>query len=357
MRVVQLIDTLNTGGAERLAVSYANLLAKDTKGSYLCTTRGEGLLKATLNDKVGYLFLNRKYIIDFRAIAKFLSFIKKNKITVVHAHATSFFFATVIKCCYPKLKIIWHDHYGKSESLANRPVLFIKYCSLLFNQIIVVNQKLLDWASSKTWCENIRYLPNIVTLDNCSPSTMLKGNSGKRILCLANLRPQKDHLNLFSAMLLVNKMYPDWTLHCVGLDFKDDYSREIKQYVSANNLEEVIYFYDSRPDIKNIIKQSDIGVLSSKSEGLPITLLEYGFLGLPVIATHVGNCELVITSDKMGQLIPSNNSKALSKALMYYIAHETIRRASGLYLKKHIQSQFTSDTIKGELLKIYKKIS
>ena len=90
---------------------------------------------------------------------------------------------------------------------------------------------------------------------------------------------------------------------------------------------------------------------------MPITLLEYGFLGLPVIATHVGNCELVITSDKMGQLIPSNDSKVLSKALMYYIAHETIRRASGLYLKKHIQSQFTSDAVKGELLKIYNKIS
>ena len=48
MRVLQLIDCLRSGGAERMSVTYANALAKRIEGSFLCCTRKEGLLKKQL---------------------------------------------------------------------------------------------------------------------------------------------------------------------------------------------------------------------------------------------------------------------------------------------------------------------
>ena len=68
MKVLQLIDSLNSGGAERVAVNFANALVNKIEKSYLCTTRQEGVLKLNLNSQVGYLFLQKRSVIDFKAI-------------------------------------------------------------------------------------------------------------------------------------------------------------------------------------------------------------------------------------------------------------------------------------------------
>ncbi len=70
MRVLQLIDSLRPGGAERMAVSYANLLHKKEQGSYICCTRGEGELKDQLSPEIGYLFLNKRSTLDIKAVTK-----------------------------------------------------------------------------------------------------------------------------------------------------------------------------------------------------------------------------------------------------------------------------------------------
>src|SRR5690606_12607902 len=109
MRILQLIDSLDAGGAERMAVNYANVLSELISYSALVTTRKEGALRAQLSDKVGYLFLNRKGKIGIRAVLKLRKFIKQHKVDVIHAHSTSFFVAVMVKLLYPKVKIVWHD--------------------------------------------------------------------------------------------------------------------------------------------------------------------------------------------------------------------------------------------------------
>ncbi|GAL61464.1 glycosyltransferase [Algibacter lectus] len=91
MKVLQLIDSLEAGGAERVAVNYANGLVHMIDASYLCTTRAEGLLKGELNKDVGYLFLNKKKTIDVKAIKRLHQFIKNEDIDIIHAHGSSFF--------------------------------------------------------------------------------------------------------------------------------------------------------------------------------------------------------------------------------------------------------------------------
>jgi len=76
MRVLQLIDSLEAGGAERVAVNYANGLLNRIDGSYLCVTRAEGLLKSSVNNAVGYLFLNKKATIGDLEV---ISFYKKRR--------------------------------------------------------------------------------------------------------------------------------------------------------------------------------------------------------------------------------------------------------------------------------------
>src|SRR5688572_18461456 len=93
LRIVQLIDSLETGGAERMAVNYANGLADRIAFSGLVATRNEGGLKTQLTSKVGYLYLNKKNTFDLSAVLRLRKYIVHNKVTHVHAHSSSFFIA------------------------------------------------------------------------------------------------------------------------------------------------------------------------------------------------------------------------------------------------------------------------
>src|SRR5690606_8062207 len=97
MRVLQLIDSLRPGGAEKMAVNIANALLPHVEGSYLCCTRQEGMLKEEIKSEVGYLFLNKKNRMDPKAIIRLRRYIKENEIDIIHAHSTSFFLAGLLK--------------------------------------------------------------------------------------------------------------------------------------------------------------------------------------------------------------------------------------------------------------------
>ena len=354
MRVLQLIDSLDTGGAERVAVNIANALSSKVEGSFLCATRKEGILKESLFKNVDYLFLNKKKIIDLRAIKRLNTFLKRNYINVVHAHSSSFFLATIIKIINPKLTIIWHDHYGNSEFLNDRKYTALKICSKYFSHIFSVNKSLEIWSKEVLKVKNISFLPNFAIINKSIALTNLKGVTGKRIVCLANLRPQKDHITLLLAFKEVLKIFPDWTLHCVGKDFKDNYSKQIERKMKALELNKAVYLYDSKPDVFEILKQCDIGVLSSKSEGLPLALLEYGLAELPVIATKVGECETIISDNENGLLVDSLSVLQLEKALRFYIENKNRREAYAVKYNNHIKENYSKSSQIETILKVYK---
>ena len=281
MRVLQIIDNLHPGGAERMAVQIANGLVGSIECSALCCTREEGLLKEQLNKRVTYLFANRSGRIGLSGFRRINEFINERKITHLHAHGTSCFTAFLLTITRPRLKLIWHDHYGNSEQLENRPIRLLKFISKKFNAIIVVNRQLQSWATQRQLSNKIFYLANFSSLNSSTTINDLNipDTSDHRVVCLANLRPQKNHLMLLNVWRGLTKSHPEWSLLLVGKDFEDDYSATLKQFIKSNRLEESVFILGSRTDVSNILKQCQIGVLSSISEGLPLALLEYGTAG------------------------------------------------------------------------------
>ncbi|MFA5298747.1 MAG: glycosyltransferase, partial [Lutibacter sp.] len=219
------MDSLSPGGAEMMAVNIANALAEKGMESHLCTTRQEGDLKTKIASNVGYLFLNKKSALDIKALQKLLNYLKANKIGIVHAHATSYFIAFLVKLFLPKIQIVWHDHYGNSENLKARNKNILRFVSKFFKTVISVNSNLHQWAQQNLNAKYNAYLPNFASfVATPSKITQLQGLNEKRIVCLANFRPQKDHINLLKAFKIVQEKHTDWSLHLVGLDFKDAYA-------------------------------------------------------------------------------------------------------------------------------------
>lgn len=351
MRILQLIDSLEAGGAERMAVSYANALNRNVGFGALVTTRAEGSLKNQLDKNVVYSFLNRKSTFDFKALLLLRRFVIQNKITHIHAHSSSVFFGALLKLLRPKLRLIWHDHYGNSEILNERPVFVLQLASCFVSRIISVNQKLQSWAITKLFCKRVAFLPNFTSVSSDDlETTFLKGSDGKRIVCLANLRPQKNHQMLLQIAKALQSTHPDWTFHLVGKDFKDSYSDALRDEILALGLSDVVYIYGSKEDIPFILKQSTIGILTSESEGLPIAILEYGLYKLPVISTRVGEIPTVIT-DKEGVLLASNDRCNFISSLRKMIDDKMMQ----FTLAENLHSKIIQNYSEEAVMKLYLK--
>lgn len=347
MRIVQLIDSLEAGGAERMAVSYANALQKRMLFSGIIVTRKEGNLQAQLDKEISYLFLDRKRVLDVNALLRFRKYLKKNKVTHIHAHSTSVYFAFLLKIISPRIKIIWHDHYGKSEMLKKRKKFYLRFISLFLFGIIAVNKKLQEWSTHYLFCKKVTYLANftVETSQIDLNKTTLKGVLGKRIVCLANLRPQKNHFLLLEVASKCKEKYPDWTFHLIGKDFQDSYSQNIRDMIQEKSLQDHVFLYGSCDDITSILQQCQIGVLTSDSEGLPVALLEYGLQKLPVISTAVGEIPSVITDKKNGILVKSKDDVLFTNSLFELIENSNYRHSVGVALEETILQLYSEDNV------------
>ena len=316
MRILQIIDSLEVGGAERMAINYANGLASRIEFSGIVASRKEGELKSHIQENVPFLCLNKKYAADFKAIFKLKQFCKNHQVTLVHAHGTSYFTAFLLKLIHPRIKIIWHEHAGarsSEEVLRNLPLWI---CSRFFNGILVVNHTLENWCKKVLHFQQVLYLPNFTLLDTTENRvTFLKGIDSKRIVCLANLRHPKNHQLLIDVAIEVKNAYPDWTFHLIGKDLNDSYSEQIKRSIKENQLENTVFIYGLKEDVNHIIEQASIGVLTSSSEGLPVALLEYGWHQKAVVATNVGEIPLIISNGFNGFIVPSDAKKMFFEAL------------------------------------------
>lgn len=346
MRIIQIIDSLEAGGAERMAVNYANTLAKHTGFSGLVSSRKGGPLLEQLDDEVNYLHLNKKNAFDVAAVLRLGSFVKKHNITIVQAHSSSFFIAFLLKLIRPSIKLIWHDHYGESEFLSKRPTVIFRLIMPFFDGIIAVNQKLKNWSIEKLYNKNVIYLPNFSLSEKKTlPTTILKGIAGKRIVMLANLRAQKNHYLLLEVAKKIKEFHPGWSFHLIGKDFNDGYSEKVKKMINDYNFEQMVFIYGSRQDIGAILEQATIGVLTSKSEGLAVALLEYGFHKIPVVVTDVGDAGLVVKNRESGFLVDPQDADVFYESLSKLIDSDPLKIEFGNKLYKIVAENFSETVV------------
>ncbi len=356
-RVLQLIDSLAAGGAERVSVNLANALSEVGIKSFLCATRKSGPLEQFIDSNVKKLILHKTSAIDLEAIYALVKFIWKNHINIIHAHSSSFFMAVLCKP-FVEVKIVWHDHNGIRYEADQKQNKTIKYFSYFFDAVISVNEKLAQWSKDNLHLskDKINYIQNFAILSCQNSNLKLPGNKENRIVSLSNLRWQKDHMTLLKAFKEIVKKYPNFHLLLVGQDNEDEYSDMIKSYMQEEKLEKNVHILGSRSDTADILLNSTIGVLSSESEGLPVALLEYGLAKLPVVSTDVGQCGDVLGQGAYGEVVAVKNSDALAESLLKLIEDEELRNSLALKFYDHVQNNYSKDVVINELIDIYKRV-
>lgn len=351
MRVLQLIDSLQAGGAERMAIHYANALVPYVAASHLCVTRVEGILKESISPSVGYVFAAKKSTFDSGALKKVKKYIKEHQITIVHAHTTSYFFAVLLKFQMPSIKIIWHEHQGNRvhQSKKNNKALYV--ASFFFSAIFTVNEALSEWCKTNLNTKRVHYIPNFVVSEREKSALETRK---KEIVCVANLKAPKNHLNLVKAFTEVYKEFPDWRLLLVGRIKEDAYAITLKNYITENKLDTSVVILGEQSDVFSILNKASIGVLSSDNEGLPVALLEYGLSGLAVVTTDVGHCSEVVQD--FGRIVPPNNPVALSGALKEYMQSSQKRVTDAQFFAAQIDKHYASASVVPKIIRFYKEV-
>ena len=357
--LMQITDSLSPGGLERMAVNLANALPADLYDSHLCTTRGEGPLEALVEERVGRLRLRRRGRLDLGALRRLTGYIRTKRIQVLHAHGSSIFFAVAAALFPPHPRVVWHDHFGRYDT-EQRSVWLYRLLMARVDGVIAVTEPLAEWSRRHLRVRENRvwYVPNFVTESSSQsgPDPSLPGRPGFRIVCVANLRPEKDHPNLIEAMDEVARREPRVHLLLLGQALDAGYVKSIEEEITKRRLSAHVSWLGSRSDVAAILKVCDIAVLSSASEGLPLALIEYGLAGLPAVATRVGQCEEVLAGGRAGLLVPPGSAAELAMAILSLLESPERRGVLAAQLAQRVREHYSEKRAIERVCEVYESV-
>jgi glycosyltransferase involved in cell wall biosynthesis len=171
---------------------------------------------------------------------------------------------------------------------------------------------------------------------------------------VANIRPQKNHEIAIEALAKLNQHF-SVKLHLLGQYNKDDgYYQSLLKLIKHFHLESNIEFYGSVENVQVYLSQADIAILSSRSEGLPLSLIEYAMAEKPIIVTDVGQCQAVVGD--FAKVVPKANAKALTDAIIYYLTHQDQAQQDANQLYKKVTKEYGAEAITDDILTLYKRL-
>jgi glycosyltransferase involved in cell wall biosynthesis len=156
------------------------------------------------------------------------------------------------------------------------------------------------------------------------------------LVSVGRLRKEKGFPVLLSALKRIPQDQRPLTIILGDGPDKMDLHRLTTQY----GLTESVRFLGNRTDVAEYLQASDIFVMSSLWEGLPIALLEAMACGLPVIVTRVGGNPEVVEEDRSGILVPPGDGESLAQAILRLVNDPAQRTRFSKAAYERIESKF-----------------
>jgi glycosyltransferase involved in cell wall biosynthesis len=356
--VLHLIDTLEIGGAERVAVNLINQLPVNRFRAHLCTTRRDGPLSSEIRQEVPRLRLQRRWWFDPIALIKLVRYIRAKDIRILHAHGTAIFLARIVAAITPKTCLIWHNHNGASRR-SHRPIWVHRLAVRKIAGVIAVNKPLAKWANShlqvppdRVWQLNNFVVPKKPRV--AGPE--LPGQRPLRVACVANLRPVKGHRDLLEAIASVKDRVPSVQLVLIGAAPDLSYLRLLEDDVRRLGIGAAISFLGQRSDVDEILQECAVAVLSSHDEGFPVSLLEYGRAGLAVVVTDTGECAEILDAGRCGLVVGVGQIAELALAIERLLTDQQLRTLLAERFSVRVETRYSGREVILHLCRIYESV-
>jgi glycosyltransferase involved in cell wall biosynthesis len=172
-----------------------------------------------------------------------------------------------------------------------------------------------------------------------------------RVVMVARFADQKDQALLLRAAAMLDTV--PFEIVFVGTGIRMEAARSLAR---ALNLHSRVVFLGDRDDVASILAASHIFVLSTKWEGLPLSVIEAMRAGLPVVASNVGGMSELVKDGVTGIMVEPGDAESLAAALERLVLDPELRRRMGSQGRLRYETCFSYEGMLERTRHIYSEV-
>lgn len=347
MRILQVITLSELGGAQTVVANLANRLCEE-HDVIVAAGEGDGKLWEILDKKVEKIqlkYLQRAIspIKEFKAMIELRKLYKQYKPDVIHLHSSKA--GMLGRMAFPKGNIVYTVHGFDSIRVAYRKFLPIEKrmqsrCAAIVGVSEYDRINLMSEGISKGVCTVYNGI-KVPDTNNITEIPQFKQYK-KIVLSIARVSSPK-RTDLF---VEVARLLPEYGFIWIGNQ------REVTEY---GELPSNCHFVGNISNAGAYCSQSDLFMLPSDYEGLPMVILEAMCFGKPVVASNVGGVSEIVRNEENGFAI-ENRAELFAEKINYILQDESVYADFSVKSKEIFLNELTVDNMANGYLKIYKKI-
>ena len=353
MRIVQIIPHFGLGGAEtmckHLSTQLKNLGHEVTIVSFYNkqTPNTEQLKNAGFD----IVYLDKKQGLDVSTIFKLKRLFKEIKPDVIHTHLGALKYAFLASIGLG-IKVV-HTIHSVAQNECPRVDKALNKAFLKSNRLVMVAlSKKIQETIQEVYSlnsENIPIVFNGAPLEKYTSKNSYNLHQPVSIAHVASFQPVKNHIELIKAVALLKSNNVECELFLYG---DGEQRPQIEEFVRESNLTDNVHLCGFKSNVETFLTESDIFVLPSKYEGIPLSIIEAMGTGLPIVASDVGGIPDMITDGTDGLLCEPNCNSIAEKFALLIESKELRERCGKNSLKT--AKRFSAEKMADEYLKVYK---
>lgn len=301
MKILHVINSLNTGGAEKLIVETLPSLEKnkDLEVELLLLNGSETPFYKELasNPAIKIHFLSKGSVYNPLLIFKLIPFVNRYDIIHVHLFPAQYFVVLAKFISFSKAKLIFTEHNTSNRRLQNSKYKWVE--QLIYHQytkIVCITEEVREVLINKLKIRSskLKVINNGIDIFRINKEEPLNREeygyslSDKLLIMVAGFRFQKDQDTVIKCL---KKLPENYKLILVG---DGERRQEIEQLIKDERLEKRVFLLGIRNDVISLIKMCDIAVLSSHWEGFGLAATEAMACGIPTVASNVKGLNKVV---------------------------------------------------------------
>jgi len=360
MKVLFYMDSLVSGGKERRLIELMRALKLKEDIEFELVVMSKDIhYKEVFDFGINIHYIIRKTKKDISAFSRFYKLCRNYRPDIVHCwdSMTAVYSVPTCKLLHIKLVNGMVINSPIRQNVFNKNWLRAKF-TFPFSDIIVGNSKagLLAYKAPKNKSKVIYNGFNFDRTENLINKEIIKkelrSDSNYLIGMVAAFSESKDYKTYYRAAKYLLDIRKDLIFLAIGPDTDSADSKELidDQYIEHFRL------LGLKSGVESLINVMDIGVLSTFTEGVSNSILEYMALEKPVVATFGGGTNEIVMDNETGFLINPSNPEELANKLGILLNNADLRTNMGLAGKKRIINEFSVEKMVRNYTDLYKMI-
>jgi glycosyltransferase involved in cell wall biosynthesis len=291
---------------------------------------------------------------DVCGLIELIKTIKRVKPDLVHLHSSKAGILGRLACSFCAVPAVFTAHgWAFTEGVSGFNRLIYQRIEQLMSRFAARVITVSNYDRSLAINRSIASAEKLVTIWNGMPQAeclqrVRRPNEPIRLIMVARFEAQKAQGVLLDALALLPKS--GWSAEFVG---DGPLLADCVEKARSLNLTDNVVFSGARSDVPARLANSDIFVLLSDWEGLPLTVLEAMRAGLPVVASAVGGVPEAVDEGVTGYLVQNGSPAAISERIQYLIERPALIKTMGASGRRKFDAEFTFAQMCNATLDVY----